>query len=103
MLLICACDCRGSAAPAGSSAHKLGARALHVSANTWVLAVALNVWRFFPILIRPRIDQAIGNPAIVVMPCVLLTLYAACIALAWQHQSALALRLSSSRSISHWR
>jgi len=31
--------------------------ALHASAGAWVLAFALYLWRFFPMLIRPRIDQ----------------------------------------------
>jgi uncharacterized protein involved in response to NO len=31
---------------------------LHASAGAWVLAFALYLWRFFPMLIRPRIDQA---------------------------------------------
>jgi uncharacterized protein involved in response to NO len=31
--------------------------ALHVSAGLWVLAFGLYVWRFFPWLIRPRIDR----------------------------------------------
>lgn len=30
--------------------------ALHASAGAWVLAFALYLWRFFPMLIRPRID-----------------------------------------------
>lgn len=32
--------------------------ALHASASAWVLAFALYLWRFAPMLIRPRIDQA---------------------------------------------
>ncbi|MCW5654536.1 NnrS family protein [Hydrogenophaga sp.] len=32
--------------------------ALHASAGSWVLAFALYLWRFFPMLIRPRIDAA---------------------------------------------
>ena len=32
--------------------------ALHASAAAWVLGFALYLWRFFPMLIRPRIDQA---------------------------------------------
>lgn len=32
--------------------------ALHASATAWVLAFALYLWRFFPMLIRPRPDQA---------------------------------------------
>lgn len=31
--------------------------ALHASAGAWVLAFALYLWRFAPMLIRPRIDQ----------------------------------------------
>jgi uncharacterized protein involved in response to NO len=30
--------------------------ALHASAGAWVLAFVLYLWRFFPMLIRPRID-----------------------------------------------
>jgi uncharacterized protein involved in response to NO len=37
--------------------------ALHASAGAWVLAFALYLWRFFPMLIRPRIDA----PAAAVM------------------------------------
>lgn len=36
--------------------------ALHASATAWVLAFALYLWRFFPMLIRPRIDQALSAP-----------------------------------------
>ena len=32
--------------------------ALHASAAAWILAFALYLWRFLPMLIRPRIDQA---------------------------------------------
>lgn len=32
--------------------------ALHASAGAWVLAFGLYLWRFFPMMIRPRIDQA---------------------------------------------
>lgn len=32
--------------------------ALHASAGAWVLAFVLYLWRFFPMMIRPRIDQA---------------------------------------------
>lgn len=36
----------------------LALAALHASASAWVLAFALYLWRFFPMLIRPRIDAA---------------------------------------------
>ena len=42
------------------------------------------------------VERAIGNRATAVMPWVLLTLYAAGIALGWQHRAALAQPLSSS-------
>lgn len=32
--------------------------ALHASAGAWVLAFGLYLWRFLPMLIRPRIDQS---------------------------------------------
>jgi uncharacterized protein involved in response to NO len=32
--------------------------ALHASAGAWILAFTLYLWRFFPMMIRPRIDQA---------------------------------------------
>ena len=32
--------------------------ALHASAGAWVLAFALYLWRFFPVMIRPRVDAA---------------------------------------------
>lgn len=32
--------------------------ALHASSGAWVLAFALYLWRFLPMMIRPRIDQA---------------------------------------------
>ncbi|VCU71475.1 NnrS protein [Pigmentiphaga humi] len=32
--------------------------ALHASTAAWILAFGLYLWRFFPMLIRPRIDQA---------------------------------------------
>lgn len=32
--------------------------ALHASASAWVLAFVLYLWRFFPMMIRPRADQA---------------------------------------------
>ena len=35
--------------------------ALHASTSAWVLAFALYLWRFFPMLIRPRIDQAAAS------------------------------------------
>jgi len=31
--------------------------ALHASAAAWILGFALYLWRFFPLLIRPRFDQ----------------------------------------------
>lgn len=31
--------------------------ALHASAGAWILAFMLYLWRFFPMMIRPRIDQ----------------------------------------------
>jgi len=31
--------------------------ALHASAAAWVLAFGLYLWRFFPMMIRPRPDQ----------------------------------------------
>ena len=43
----------------------LALAALHASASAWVLAFALYLWRFFPMLIRPRIDAA---PAPVLRP-----------------------------------
>ena len=36
----------------------LALAALHASASAWVLAFALYLWRYFPMLIRPRIDAA---------------------------------------------
>ncbi|MGO4392341.1 NnrS family protein [Variovorax sp. M-6] len=36
--------------------------ALHASAGAWVLAFALYLWRFFPMMIRPRVDAA-NSPA----------------------------------------
>jgi uncharacterized protein involved in response to NO len=38
------------------------AGALHASAAAWILAFALYLWRFFPMLIRPRIDQSATRP-----------------------------------------
>ena len=32
--------------------------ALHASAAAWILAFTLYLWRFFPMMIRPRVDQA---------------------------------------------
>lgn len=40
----------------------LASGALHASAGSWMLAFALYLWRFFPMLIRPRSDQA-ATPA----------------------------------------
>lgn len=34
----------------------LAASALHASAAAWVLAFGLYLWRFFPMMVRPRID-----------------------------------------------
>ncbi|MGE8613613.1 MAG: NnrS family protein, partial [Achromobacter veterisilvae] len=31
---------------------------LHASATAWALAFALYLWRFFPMMIRPRADAA---------------------------------------------
>lgn len=39
--------------------------ALHASSGAWVLAFTLYLWRFFPMMIRPRFDQAptvMGSP-----------------------------------------
>ncbi|MGH8814940.1 MAG: NnrS family protein, partial [Achromobacter pestifer] len=38
---------------------------LHASVTAWVLALALYLWRFFPMMIRPRADAA--KPAAPVM------------------------------------
>lgn len=54
------------------------------------------VRRHLPIETMRAVERAIGNRATAVMPWVLLTLYAAGIALAWQHRAALAQPLSSS-------
>lgn len=35
---------------------------LHISTTAWILAFTFYLWRFFPMLIRPRIDQS--NPII---------------------------------------
>jgi len=37
--------------------------ALHASAAAWVLAFALYLWRFVPMLIRPRADRPVALPA----------------------------------------
>lgn len=36
--------------------------ALHASATAWILAFALYLWRFFPMMIRPRIDKSPKSP-----------------------------------------
>jgi len=36
--------------------------ALHASAACWVLSFALYLWRFFPMLIRPRAELAMSRP-----------------------------------------
>lgn len=41
---------------------------LHLSAACWVAAFALYLWRFVPMLIRPRVDQAPGKIPIAVKP-----------------------------------
>lgn len=38
------------------------AGALHAASAAWVLAFGLYLWRFFPMMIRPRIDQPAGKP-----------------------------------------
>jgi uncharacterized protein involved in response to NO len=38
--------------------------ALDLSAATWVLAFALYLWHFFPMLIRPRLDAAASTPIV---------------------------------------
>src|SRR5690606_13351157 len=38
--------------------------ALHASAAAWILAFVLYLWRFFPMLIRPRIDQPVPKPLV---------------------------------------
>lgn len=35
---------------------------LHASATAWALALGLYLWRFFPMMIRPRADAAAGKP-----------------------------------------
>ncbi len=37
--------------------------ALHASAAAWMLAFALYLWRFFPMMIRPRIGQPFPQPS----------------------------------------
>lgn len=41
---------------------------LHVSAACWVAAFALYLWRFVPMLIRPRMDQTPGKLRVAAMP-----------------------------------
>lgn len=36
--------------------------ALHGATGAWVLAFALYVWHFFPMMIRPRVDEPTGTP-----------------------------------------
>jgi uncharacterized protein involved in response to NO len=38
--------------------------ALHASAAAWVLGFALYLWRFFPMMIRPRADRPVAPPAL---------------------------------------
>lgn len=38
--------------------------ALRASAAAWILAFALYFWRFFPMMIRPRIDQSAVRPLV---------------------------------------
>lgn len=38
------------------------ASTLHAASAAWVLAFGLYLWRFFPMMIRPRIDQPAGRP-----------------------------------------
>ncbi|MNP99609.1 NnrS protein [compost metagenome] len=40
---------------------------LHASATAWALALGLYLWRFFPMMIRPRADAAAGKPLAPVM------------------------------------
>lgn len=47
------------------------------------------VRRHLPVEVMLRVEKAIGNRAVRIMPFVLLTLYAAGIALAWRHREAL--------------
>lgn len=37
--------------------------ALHASAAAWIAAFVLYLWRFFPLLIRPRADRPVAQPA----------------------------------------
>lgn len=53
------------------------------------------VRRHLPPETMRAVERAIGNRAVRIMPWVLLTLYAAGIALAWQHRAALAQPLAS--------
>jgi len=46
----------------------ISAGALHASASLWAVAFALYLWRFFPMLIRPRVDQTLARPVIRVQP-----------------------------------
>lgn len=48
-----------------------------------------------PLALRLKLQQAIGNRAVQVMPWVLLTLYSAGIAMAWQYRSVLEHPLAS--------
>ncbi|MCP2935773.1 NnrS family protein, partial [Salmonella enterica subsp. enterica serovar Typhimurium] len=43
--------------PSAASVHLL-----HLAATAWALAFALYLWRFFPMMIRPRPDRA--GPAV---------------------------------------
>lgn len=51
--------------------------------------------RRLPADVMCEIERALGNRATAIMPWVLLTLYAAGLALAWQHRGALAAPLAS--------
>lgn len=44
------------------------ASALHASAAAWILAFALYLWRFLPMLIRPRPDQPVVRPVMAPPP-----------------------------------
>ena len=59
VLVIAAAALRLAALPPTS----LSLGALHASAGAWVLAFALYLWRFFPMLIRPRADRPAAPPA----------------------------------------
>ena len=52
--------------------------------------------KHLPREIMREVERAIGNRAVRIMPWVLLILYSAGIAMAWQHQAALAQPLTSS-------